>query len=103
RALGRALARRGAEAQGLQLGEDGWGPDQAVAGGWRGMGLQPAADRQDGALQGGVDARGDLAGPRQVVKPLGPGAQVAPPPLVEPDLGAADSDADGLDGSAGEA
>jgi len=44
----------------LQLGADGCGPDQAVAGGRRGMGLGPAADGEDGPLQLGRDALGDM-------------------------------------------
>ena len=44
-----------------------------------------------------------VVGPRQVVEALGPGLQVAAPPRVEPDRGAADGGADGLDGSTGEA
>jgi hypothetical protein len=39
----------------------------------------------------------------QVEGILGSGLQVAAPPLVEPDLGAADGGADGLDGPASEA
>jgi hypothetical protein len=93
-----------ADAQGLQFGADGCGPGQAVAGGRRGMGLEPASDGEDGPLQLGGDALGDMVvGPRQVVEALGPGLQVAAPPLVEPDLGAADGGADGLDGPASEA
>ena len=93
-----------ADAQGLQFGEDGSGPGQAVAGGRRGVGLEPAADGEDGPLQFGRDALGDMVvGPGQVVEALGASLQVAAPPLVEPDLGAADGGADGLDGSAGEA
>src|SRR5262249_33702378 len=79
-------------------------PGQARAGGRRGRGLEPAADGEDGPLQFGRDALGDvMVGPRQVVEPLGPGLQVAAPPRVEPAPGAADGGADGLDGSAGEA
>jgi len=65
---------------------------------------RPAADGEDGPLQLGRDASGDVVvGSRQVVEALGARLQVAAPPLVEPDLGAADGGADGLDGSAGEA
>jgi hypothetical protein len=93
-----------ADAQGLQFGEDGRGPGQAVAGGRRGVGLEPAPDGEDGALHLRRDALGDVVvGPRQVVEALGSGLQVAAPPLVEPDLGAADGGTDGLDGSTGEA
>src|SRR5262249_21787934 len=103
-ALDEPRAGERADAQGLQCGADGRGPGQAVAGGRRGMGLEPAADGEDGPLQFGRDALGDVVvGPRQVVEPLGPGLQRAAPPLVEPALGAADGGADGLDGSAGEA
>jgi hypothetical protein len=98
------LARERADAQGLQFGADNRGPGQAVAGGRRGVGLAPAADGEDGPLQFGRDALGDLVvGPGQVVEAVGAGLQVAAPPLVEPALGAADGGADGLDGSAGEA
>ena len=38
----RAAGQR-VDVQGLQFGEDGRGPDQAVAGGRRGMGLKPTA------------------------------------------------------------
>ena len=62
------------------------------------------ADREDGPLQFGWDVLGDVVvGPRQVVEAVGPGLQVAAPPLVEPDLGTADGDADGRDGPAGAA
>jgi len=92
------------DAQGLQLGTDGRGPDQTVAGGRRGMGLEPAADGEDGPLQFGWDPLSVLvAGPCPVVEALGAGLQVAAPPLVEPECGAADGGADGLDGSAGQA
>ncbi len=67
------------------------------------MGLEPAADGEDGPLQFGREALGALVvGPRQVVEVLGASLQVATPPLVEPELGAANGGADGLDGSAGE-
>ena len=97
------LAGERTDAQGLQLGADGCGPAQTVAGGRRGMGLEPAADGEDGSLQFAREALGALVvGPRQVVEALGASLQVAAPPLVEPELGAADGGADGLDGSAGE-
>ena len=68
------------------------------------MSLQPAADGEDGPLHLGRDARGDVVvGPGQVVQARGASLQVAAPPRVEPDLGAADGGADGLDGSAGAA
>src|SRR6516164_230862 len=91
------------DVQSLQFGEDGRGPDQAVASGRRGMGLEPATDGEDGALQLGRDALGDVVvGPGQVVETLGAVLQVATPPLVEPRLAAAQSRADVLDGAAGE-
>ena len=97
------LAGERTDVQGLQLGTDGRGPDQAVAGGRRGMGLEPAADGEDGPLQFGRDALGDLVvGPRPVVEALGAGLQIAVPPLVEPGLAAAEGGADVLDGPAGE-
>ena len=68
------------------------------------MGLEPAADGEDGSLQFGWNPLGTrVVGPRQVLEALGAGLQVAAPPLVEPELGAADGGTDGLDGSAGEA
>ena len=86
-ALDGALAGQRADAEGLEFGEDGRGPDQAVAGGRRGVGLEPAADGEDGPLQFGRDALGDVVvGPGQVVEAVGPGLQVAAPPLVEPGL-----------------
>ena len=86
--------------QGLQLDENGMGPDQAVAGGRRGMGLKPPTDGENRPLQLGRDALGMMVGPGQVVKALGAGLAVAAPPLVEPELGAAHSGTDGLDGAA---
>ena len=62
------------DAQGLQLGTDGRGPDQTVAVGRRGIGLEPAADGEDGPLQFGWDPlRVLVAGPRPVVEALGSG------------------------------
>ena len=81
-----------ADVQGLQLGEDGLGPDQAVARGRRGMGLEPPADGEDGPLQLGRDAPGTVVGPGQVVEPLDAGLEVAAPPLVEPDQGSTDGE-----------
>src|SRR5512135_334951 len=90
--------------QGLQLGTDGRGPDQAVARRRRGVGLEPAADREDGPLQFGRDALGDMVvGSRPVVEALGAGLQIAVPPLAEPGLAATQGGADLLDGAAGEA
>src|SRR5262249_40655880 len=102
-ALDGALAGERADAQGLEFGADGRGPDHAGGRGRRGVGLEPAADGEDAPLQLGRDPWRDMAGPGQVVQALGPRLQVAAPPLVEPDLGAADGGADGLDRSAGEA
>ncbi len=103
-ALDGAFAGKWANPQGLEFREDGCRPDQAVAGGWRDVRLEPAADREDGPLQFGRDPLGDVViGPCEVVEALGTSQQVAAPPLVEPDLGAADGGADGLDRSAGEA
>ena len=67
------------------------------------MALEPAADGEDGALQFGSDALGDMVvGPGQVVEPLGAGLQRAALPFVEPSLAAAEGRADLLDGAAGE-
>jgi hypothetical protein len=83
-ALDVPFAGERAGAQGLQLSADGRGSGQAVAGGRRGMGLEPAADREDGPLQFGRDALGDVVvGPGQVVEAVGAGLQIAAPPLVE--------------------
>jgi hypothetical protein len=49
------------DALGLQLGTDGRGADQTVAGGRRGMCLEPAADREDGPIQFGWDSLRVLA------------------------------------------
>src|SRR5512135_1313184 len=93
-----ASAGQRADVQGLEFGEDGVGPDQAVAGSWRGMRLKPPTDGEDGALQFGRDALGDLVvGPGEVVEALGTGLEIAAPPLVGPELGAAQSRADRLD------
>jgi hypothetical protein len=103
-ALNRPLARQRPKDQRLPLGQDGGGADQAVAGGGRGVGLQPAADGAEGPLPLGRDAWGDGAGgPRQVVEALGPGLEGAARPLVELDGGAADGGANRPDGSAGAA
>jgi hypothetical protein len=68
------------------------------------VGLKPAADGEDGPLQLGRDALGDVVvGPGQVVEALASGLQVTALPLAEPDLGAADGGANGLGGSASEA
>jgi hypothetical protein len=62
------------DAQGLQLGTDGRGPDQTVAGGRRGMGLEPAAAGADGPLQFGWDPLRVLVADRHpVVEALGSG------------------------------
>jgi hypothetical protein len=67
-ALGPPAGER-TDTQGLQLGTDGRGPDQTEAGGRRGMGLEPAADGEDGPLQFGWDplrvlVAGQRPGPR---------------------------------------
>src|SRR5262249_20466721 len=99
-----AFAGERADTQDFQFGPDGWGADQAVAGSWAGVGLKPAADGEDGPLQFGRDVLGDVVvGPGQVVEAVGAGLQIAAPPLVEPDLAAAQGRADGLDGPAGQA
>jgi hypothetical protein len=91
------------DAQSLQFGADGRGPDHAGARGRRGLGLEPAADGEEGALPLGREALGEMVvGPRQVVETLGSDLQRAAPPLVEPSLAAAESRADGRDGAAGE-
>ena len=103
-ALDGPLARERPNAQGLQFVADGSRAGQAAAVGRRGTGLGPAAEGEDGPFEHGRDASGEVVvGSRQVVEALGAGLQVAAPPLVEPDLGAADGGTDGLDGSAGEA
>src|SRR5262249_4492171 len=79
-------------------------PDRGVGGRWRGPGLGPAADGEDGPLQLGRDLLGDvMAGPCQVVEAFGARLEGAAPPLVEPGLRAAQRRADVLDGPAGEA
>src|SRR5262249_20749305 len=103
-ALDGPLARERPDAQGLQFGADGSGPGQAVAGGRRGPGLEPAADGEDGPLQLGWDASGDVAvGSRQVVEALGAHLQIAAPPLVAPGRGGAEGGADGPEGAGGAA
>src|SRR5262245_2346468 len=103
-ALDGAFGREWVEAESLEFGEDGRGADQAVACGRRGVGLEPAADGEDGPLQFRWDALGEVVvGPGAVVEPLGAGLQVATPPLVEPGFGAAQHRADVLDGPTGEA
>src|SRR5262249_30601588 len=91
------------ERPGLQLGADGGGPPQAVAGGRRGVRLRPSAEGDDGPLPLEREALGDLmVGQRHVVQAREARLQVAATPLAEPELGAAVGGADGLDGSAGE-
>jgi hypothetical protein len=102
-ALDGARAGQRSDIQALQLGQDGGGPDQAGAGGRRGVGLEPAADGEDVPLQFGRDLLGGVAGAGQVEQTIDAGLEVAPPPLVEPRLGAAQGRADLLDGAAGEA
>ena len=61
-------------ARGLQLGTDGRGPDQTIAGGRRGTGLEPVADGVDGPLQFPWDPlRVLVPGPRPVAEALGSG------------------------------
>ena len=73
-ALDGASAGQRADGKGLEFGEDGVGPDQAVAGARRGMRLKPPTDGEDGALQFGRDPLGDLVvGPGEVVEALGTG------------------------------
>jgi hypothetical protein len=104
RALDGARVGKRADVEGLEFGQDGRGPDEAVASSWRGVGLQPAADGEDRPLQLGRDALGDVVGGvGQVVQALGAQLEVAAPPLVEPELGAAEGLANGLDRSAAEA
>ena len=86
-----------ADIQRLQLSADGMGPDQAVTGGRRGMGLEAAADGEDSPLQLGRDALGAVIGTGQVVETFGAGLEIAAPPLVEPDPGATEGGADRLD------
>src|SRR5262249_15794959 len=102
-ALDGPLAGQRADAQGLQLGEDGGCPGQAVAGGGRGVGLEAAADGGGGALRVGGDRRGGMGGRRGGVGRRGGGLRGAAPPLVEPGLGPAQGRADVLGGPAGEA
>ena len=103
-ALDGARVGQRVDVEGLEFGEDGRGPDEAVACGRRGVGLEPAADGEDGPLQLGRDALGDVVvGPRQVVEACGSGLQVAVPPLVEPGLAPAEGQADVLDRPASEA
>src|SRR5262249_25151543 len=79
------------------------GSDEAIAGGRRGMRLEPAMDGEDGALQLGRDALGHLrVGPGEVIEALGTGLEIAAPPLVEPELGTAQGRADRLDRAAAE-
>src|SRR5262245_63264728 len=72
------------------------GPDQAVPGRRRGMGLKPATDGEDGPLQLGGDALGMMVGPGQIVKAFGAGLPVAPPPFGEPEVGAAHRGPNGM-------
>ena len=64
----------GQAARGLQRGMAGPGHEQTVAGGRRGLGLEPAADGGGGPLQFGWDPLGALvAGPHLGVEGLGSG------------------------------
>ena len=58
-ALDGPRAAERADAQGLQFGADGRGPDHTVAGGRRGVGLEPTADGKDDPLQLGRDPLGE--------------------------------------------
>ena len=90
--------------EGLEFGQDGTGPDQAVACRRAGLGFEAAADGKDGSFQFRWDAVGDVVvGSGQVVQAVGAELEVASPPLVEPALGAAEGSADVRDGSAAEA
>ena len=103
-ALAGPLGRQRPGAQCLEFGQDDRRPDQAVACGRRGVGLQPAANGKDGPLQLGRDVPSDVvAGPGQVVEAVGAALQVAAPPPMEPGLAAAQRRADALDRLAGEA
>src|SRR5262249_55927296 len=103
-ALDGARTGEGPDTQGAQLAQDDGGPEEAVAGGRRGVGLEAGAGRGDGPLPARRDGLGDVAvGAGQVVEPLGSVLQVAPPPLVEPGLDAAQGRTDVVDGAAGEA
>src|SRR5512135_557629 len=102
-ALDGARVGKRADVEGLEFGQDGRGSAEAVAGRRRGVGLQPAADREDSSLQFGRDALGDVVGGvGQVVQALGARLEVAAPPFVEPEPGAAQGLTDGLDRSAAE-
>jgi hypothetical protein len=99
-ALDRARVEQRVEVEGLEFGQDGRGPDQAVARRQRRVRLEAPADGQDGPLHLRREALGDgVVGPGPVVKPRRACLQVAAPPLVEPDLGAADRGANHLDGT----
>src|SRR4051812_27612309 len=70
-ALEGAFAGQRANPQNLEFGEDDRGPDQTVARGRRGVGLESATDREDGPFQLGREAWGDVvAGSGQVVEAL---------------------------------
>jgi len=52
------------------------------------MGLEPAADGENGPLQFGRDALGDMVvGSRQVVEARGSGLQIAVPPNAADEFG----------------
>src|SRR5262249_26275087 len=91
------------EIEGLEFGPYGRGLDEAVASGWRGVSLPPASEGKGCSLRLGRDALGDMVvGPCPVLEALGAGLQVAVPPLAEPSLTAAQSEADLLDRAASE-
>src|SRR5262245_7571245 len=103
-ALDGAFGRERVDAESLEFSEDGRGPDQAVAGGRRSVGLEPTADGEDGPFQFRWDALGEVVvGPGAIIEPVRTGLQVATPPLVEPGFGTAQDRTDVLDGPAGEA
>jgi len=103
-ALDGARVGQRTDVEGLAFGQDGRGPNEAVAGRRRGVGLEPATDAEDGSRQLGREALGDLVGGvAQVVQALGTRLPVAAPPLAEPEIGAAQGLADVPDRSAAEA
>ena len=103
-ALDGARVGQRTDVEGLEFGQDGRGPDEAVAGRRRGVGLEPTTDGEDRSLQFRRDALGNvLGGVGQVIQSVGARLKIAAPPLVEPALGAAQCLTDRLDRSAAEA
>lgn len=81
-ALDRARVGQRADVESLEFGQDSGGADQAGAGGWRRMGLEPTAYGEDGPFQLGCDMLGDVVvSAGQVVEARGSCLQVAAPPL----------------------